>query len=102
MKKSLSEECEFLASEFNIEVTKQSLDERYNTYAVGFMKRCFGKVLNEVLVRERSWAGFGGIFGRIRIGDSSSFQLPSNLALKKPKVRKKTIKTPRDVLDGLA
>lgn len=77
---SLSEECEFLESEFGIEVTKQSLDERYNTFAVQFMKRCFEKILTDVLIKPDTWAGFKDVFNRIRIADSTSFQLPANLS----------------------
>jgi Transposase DDE domain len=76
---SLNEACDFLEREFGIALRKQSLDERYNTYAIAFMKRCFGMVLKQVLVKSTIWSGFSDIFERVRLGDSTSFQLPANL-----------------------
>ena len=47
--KSLFEQCEYLEDTFGVKLKKQSLDERYNTYAVGFMKECYESLLLEVL-----------------------------------------------------
>ena len=46
---SLSEQCDYLEDTFSISMTKQSLDERYNTYAVSFMQSCYTALLSEVL-----------------------------------------------------
>jgi hypothetical protein len=76
---SLNNQCDFFSEEHNVTIKKQSLDERYNTYAVAFMKRCFGHVINEVLVKQ-NFTGLSTKFKRIRITDATSFQLPANLA----------------------
>jgi Transposase DDE domain len=78
--RSLNDECDFLESEFGTIVSKQSLDERYNTYAVKFLKMCFAKMLTDVLVKSTENSAFIEIFNRIRIGDSTSFKLPANLS----------------------
>lgn len=77
---SLNEQCDFLEDEFGIRPTKQSLDERYNTFAVSFLKTCFEHVVQEVLVKQKGYADLKGRFGRIRIGDATSFQLPAAFA----------------------
>jgi hypothetical protein len=37
---SLNDQCDYLQEHFGIEMTKQSLDERYHTFTVAFMKTC--------------------------------------------------------------
>jgi len=46
--RSLNDSCDWLEDHLGISLTKQSLDERYNTYAVSFMKNCFEELLGEV------------------------------------------------------
>ena len=58
---SLNDACAYLSDKFDIKLSKQSLDERYNTYAVGFMKNCFSSLLKEVLVKH----GLAGVLGSI-------------------------------------
>ena len=77
---SLNDHCDFFKDEHEVTLKKQSLDERYNTYAVSFMKRCFGHVVSEVLVKHQ-FANLATRFGRIRVTDSTSFQLPAALAV---------------------
>ena len=77
---SLNEQCDFLEDEFGVRLSKQSMDERYNTFAVSYMKACFGRVLQDVLVKVPGKDALQTVFGRIRIGDSTSFQLPSKFA----------------------
>lgn len=36
--RSLRDSCDWLAAHFGINIKKQSLDERYNTYSVSFIK----------------------------------------------------------------
>ena len=59
-------------------ITKQSIDSRFNDYASEFMKKLFEYALSEKL-------NIGGIqpkgcFNRIVIEDSSQFQLPEEFA----------------------
>ena len=47
--KSLTDQCDYLEDTFGLSISKQSLDERYNTYAVAFMKASYEAMLKEVL-----------------------------------------------------
>jgi len=64
---------------FGINIKKQSLDERYNTHAVSFIKSCFNRILqivNEgVMDRELELP-----FSKVQLVDSTSFQIPEHLA----------------------
>ncbi len=77
--RSLNDCCDWLADEFDISMTKQSLDERYNTDAVRFMRHCFSRVLKIVNagVMERALTL---PFSRIQLTDSTSFKIPANLS----------------------
>src|SRR5215210_1412556 len=44
---SLNDQCNWLREHHGIELTKQSLDERYHCFAVAFLKSCYQAVLNE-------------------------------------------------------
>src|SRR5215210_5701935 len=37
---SLNDQCDYLQEHFDIEMTKQALDERYHTFTVAFLKQC--------------------------------------------------------------
>ncbi len=78
--RSLNDSCDWLLEHFQTDLTKQSLDERYNTDAVRFIKSCFSRVLEMVnkgvLERNLELA-----FSKIQITDSTSFQIPPNLAI---------------------
>ena len=77
---SLTEKCNYLSENYDVEMSKQSLDERYHTFSVKFMRACL----------ERIWgiftSGFEGIVGlqskftAVKVTDSTSFQLPAELA----------------------
>lgn len=77
--RSLNDSCDWLEEHFDISITKQSLDERYNTDAVRFIKSCFGRVLEKVntdlLDKEMDLP-----FSVIQLTDSTSFQIPPNLS----------------------
>lgn len=77
--RSLDDSCDWLLDNFQTDITKQSLDERYNTDAVRFIKSCFSRVLQTVNkgVLDRN---LELPFSRIQITDSTSFQIPPNLA----------------------
>src|SRR3954449_2517716 len=44
---SLNDQCDYLREYHGIELTKQSLDERYHCFSVAFLKSCYQAVLNE-------------------------------------------------------
>ena len=77
--RSLNDSCDWLEEHFDTNLTKQSLDERYNTDAVRFVKTCFYRILgivNEgVIDRDMDLP-----FSRIQITDSTSFQIPPSLS----------------------
>lgn len=74
-KKSLVELCAQLCATFGVEITAEGLNERFNTNGVEFLKivfqAVFMKQLSEPIVDKR-------LFNRIRILDSSSFDLPAD------------------------
>lgn len=77
--RSLTDSCDWLAEHFGINLKKQSLDERYNTHSVSFIKGCFHRILqivNEGVVdRDLELP-----FSKIQLVDSTSFQIPEHLA----------------------
>lgn len=82
--RSLNEQCEYLEDTFGLKLKKQSLDERYNTYSVAFMKGCYEALLSEVLQpyiqavegNSREYA-----FKGIELIDATAFDLSSSLAV---------------------
>lgn len=79
VEQSLNDSCDWLEEHYGISMTKQSLDERYNTHAVAFMKACFKKVLEELNTKALSKLS-GLPLSCIQITDASSIKLPSNLS----------------------
>jgi len=75
---SLSYMASLLKSDFGIEMTKQSLDERFNEKCVDFVNA----VLREVLRKQFAGLYSGELlpsFSRIRIKDSTKFTVPPNM-----------------------
>ncbi len=76
---SLTGMCEQLHEQHGVELTKQSLDERFNTFAVRFMRACFGHVLGQVVGAGQP-AQEHASFKRVLLTDATVFQLPAHLA----------------------
>lgn len=76
---SLQEQCDWLAEHFDVYLSKQSLDERYNSFGVRFMRSCFESVLKDWLCHQKV-ATTGSTFGRILLRDSTTLQLPATMA----------------------
>ena len=77
---SLADMTDSLFEEFGVQMTKQSLDERFNCYAVKFMRNCFEQVFERI---GASWAEpkvATCAFDRVILRDATSFQLPAQLA----------------------
>lgn len=76
---SLLDICGDLQSQHGLQVRKQSIQERFNEYAVAFMKSILSKLLENQLkpvpVEKRL-----SFFNRIRVKDSTSFTLPAAYA----------------------
>lgn len=77
---SLADQCDFLADTYGVRLTKQSLDERYNTDSVRFMRTVFLELLSKVLIQSSGLVSMPGVFNRIFLEDSTSFQLAADLA----------------------
>ena len=75
---SLNDQCDYLLEHHGIELTKQSLDERYHTFAVAFMKSCYQAVLAQAF--SDTVQGIPTDFQGIYLTDSTAFQLPAPLA----------------------
>lgn len=74
---SLTSQCEYLASNYNVFMSKQSLEGRYNSYSVTFMRTVYEQVLYKVFIGIDTVVS--SCFRGIYITDSTSFQLPSCL-----------------------
>jgi hypothetical protein len=75
---SLADQCDYLWEQHGIELTKQSLDERYHTFTVSFLKSCYEAVFAQLFKAaiDAIDCSFSGIY----LTDSTSFQLPAHLA----------------------
>jgi len=76
---SLSQMCEELFERHGVVMSKQSLDERFNTFAVSFLRRCFNAVFEQVL-GYKTVSMVHPVFERVLLTDATSFQLPAHLA----------------------
>lgn len=84
--KSLEDQCDYLEDNFGVFMKKQSLDERYNTHSVSFMKSCYAALLEEVLqpyLRPPAmvWEKSFDVFNGIELADSTSFELPDSMGV---------------------
>jgi len=77
-KLSLNEICNDLYSNYSLEITKQGLDERFNEKSVDFLKSCVSQLLRNHFTQNTTISGFTQ-FSRVRIKDSTKFQLPENM-----------------------
>ena len=76
---SLTQMCEELFERHGIVMSKQSLDERFNTFAVKFMRRCFEHVFAQTLGYQTAPKQHS-FFARVLLTDATSFQLPAHLS----------------------
>jgi hypothetical protein len=78
-KLSLNDLCNELDDKFGCHIAKQSLDERFNSEAVMFLKMAISQSVSEKLISNSSLP-FLSHFSAIKIQDSTSFQLPKKLS----------------------
>lgn len=78
-KLSLEELAENYLENTGKEITKQGIDLRFTTEAVKFIKKLVEKALEEINVQSECY-DFLNSFGQVRIKDSTSFQLPKDMA----------------------
>ena len=74
---SLSDMSGFLLSKFGIDISKQSLHSRFTDKASEFMKMCLDEILKKKLSINPSTNQLLSKFNRIRIKDSTKFNLLS-------------------------
>jgi hypothetical protein len=79
-KSSLNELSEWLDDEFGVKLRKQSLDERFNTYAVAFMRTSLQQAFTHWLPTQLPAQVQQSGFSRILLTDATSWQLPAHLA----------------------
>jgi hypothetical protein len=70
-----------LFKNFGVQLTKQSLDERFNIHGVALMRKCFESVFEGILSSNTTHKRFTCGFKRIILRDATSFQLPADLAI---------------------
>lgn len=74
----MNDQCDYLEEHFGIHLSKQSLDERYHSFSVKFLKSCYEAILGQTLNKETK--RLRGNFSAIYLTDATSFQLPIHLA----------------------
>jgi len=84
-KLSLNELAIQLKLRFNIDISKQGIDERFTQAAVNFVKSILEKAI-KIIIDDDVYADLGHFakFTQVKIKDSTSFQLPSDMAEKYP------------------
>src|ERR1035437_673196 len=71
--------CTKLSEKTGVVISNQALDQRLNDRCVKFLKKIFGKLLRKTIANNtRIPSIWDKYFKRIRILDSTSFQVPEN------------------------
>ncbi len=78
-KLSLNDLCTQFEDNHDIDITKQGLDQRFTEKSKNFMKAVLEHLLNK-LISEKTVIEFLKEFKSVRIKDSTSFQLPADMA----------------------
>ncbi|GLV67219.1 IS4 family transposase [Bacillus mycoides] len=76
-KTSLTQLCSCLEASTEVLISPEGLNQRFNAAAVQFLQQVLAKLLNQKLSSSRLFStSYNPIFKRIRILDSTAFQLP--------------------------
>jgi len=78
-KLSLEDLAESFTREQGLEISKQAIDKRFNEATVAFFKLLIEKAMQEISISETG-LNFLKEFNRVRIKDSTCFQLPVEMA----------------------
>ena len=74
---SLNELCSKLATVTGVMMSAEALNQRFNKFMVAFLQELFTRLLSQKLTCSlSSFSQYHSIFQRIRVLDSTSFQLP--------------------------
>jgi len=79
---SLMDLCSDLMEEYELEITKQAIDDRFNERAVLFFRRILDRLLSAEFNSSNDFGGLLSRFNRVRIKDSTKFPLPKAFAHK--------------------
>ena len=82
-KLSLVDLCRDIFVFYGIRLRKQSLDERFNIKAILFIKRIISKAITNFACQPMDTSLFSA-FKRVKIKDSTSFELPENMSERYP------------------
>lgn len=77
--RSLNDCCQWLEENREIKIRKQSLDERYNTDSVRFMRLCLSRII-EMMNHSFTSSFSNNTFKEINLTDSTSFRIPDILS----------------------
>lgn len=77
---SLNDMAVLLRDNFNVKMTKQSLDDRFNACSVALMRQCFESVFEQILASPYVCKNIPSGFKRVILRDATSFQLPAHLS----------------------
>ena len=77
---SLNDLASGLYTNYGIEITKQGLDQRFNSASVKLMKKCFETVFEKILDSNIATNKFSCHFDKVILRDATSFQLPSHMS----------------------
>ncbi|WP_309260308.1 IS4 family transposase [Bacillus cereus] len=76
-KTSLTQLCSCLEASTEVLISPEGLNQRFNSAAVQFLQQVLAKLLNQKLFSPKLFSSsYNSIFKRIRILDSTAFQLP--------------------------
>ncbi|KMP27701.1 transposase [Bacillus cereus] len=76
-KTSLTQLCSCLEASTEVLISPEGLNQRFNSAAVQFLQQVLAKLLNQKFFSPRLFSSsYNSIFKRIRILDSTAFQLP--------------------------
>tara|TARA_R110000744_G_C19316194_1_gene557179 strand:+ start:348 stop:1574 length:1227 start_codon:yes stop_codon:yes gene_type:complete len=73
---SLMDVCSDLMEEYELGITKQAIDDRFNDRAVLFFRRILDQLLSAEFNTCKDFGGLLSRFNRVRIKDSTKFPLP--------------------------
>lgn len=77
-KLSLTDLCNDISLTYGVELRKQSLDHRFNGSTSKFLKCLLKESISKLMSKDQNLAVFS-FFSRVKIKDSTSFELPENM-----------------------
>lgn len=79
---SLNDLSAYLLEEYNINISKQSVDERFNKQAVNYLKEILTKQISATIHNKNDDGILNEVFNRVLIKDSTRYSLPDKYSEK--------------------